>query len=508
MRAICQGRKELFQGYYIADKKRNYDWKKYPIIDINFSGIDHSTSDELKKVLKKKIHHIANEYNIQLADPYQDYSIKLYVAELIFLLSQLGEEYSPKVVILVDEYDAPFINLPEGALKEANRQVVRDFLTVVKDCCGQGLVKLEFITGVSAYCFNSLNSGPNNLDDITLLPHYATIAGYTEEELFGPDAIFQERISKLAQEVTDGDREKLASQLRYWYNGYRFAMDSPKVYNPFSVLKLLKYGQFSNYWINTGTPTFVLRKAHERCEFNVDVTKPIVAKLSDLIAPKEAQLTAIGEMFQGGYLTIDRYQYSKPIDESGIRNDEDPILLTFPNKEVQTSFYSLLKKELERSFKSETQSHASSLIISLKNQNIAGFMEGMHACFSTIPYYLSKVPKDEAYYHSIFHSFLHAMNLDPMSEYTTSMGRIDLVISSLPKSIYIFEFKYDKSSQIALEQIQSRAYGNEFLHRGKEVVILGINFAENIRNINEWQAIVYSPKGKEIRRVDHKTMDC
>ncbi len=150
-------------------------------------------------------------------------------------------------MLLIDEYDAPFINMEDGNLKDGNLKVIRDFLTVSKDLSGKNNIHLEFVTDVSAYCFNECNSGPNNLDDITLDPSYACIAGYKEIDLLAPHSMYYQRISDLAaaEELSPDD---IIADIRSMYNGYKFSTipSTVSVYNPWSTLKFLKHGELDN----------------------------------------------------------------------------------------------------------------------------------------------------------------------------------------------------------------------------------------------------------------------
>ncbi|WP_339044386.1 AAA family ATPase [Cardinium endosymbiont of Tipula unca] len=150
------------------------------------------------------------------------------------------ESYAKQIVFLLDEYDAPFINIKEG-----NLQVVRDFLTVLKGLDKK--IHLEFVTGVSAYCFKDLISGPNNLRDLTLDPSYATVADYKEEDLLKEQSFYKQKINCLASKKSL-PTNVLVEHMRFMYNGYIFSTDpnALSVYNPWSTLNFLNTGEFGN----------------------------------------------------------------------------------------------------------------------------------------------------------------------------------------------------------------------------------------------------------------------
>lgn len=193
---IAKGNKELFKNCWIG--KSDYKWAKYPVIRLSFSDLSNKTPEKLEEDLKKSLYNIALQYNIasKMTNPIGEDSVQSYCRSLIESLIGLGKGYEKEVVVLIDEYDTPFINVEDDTIKEGNLKVVRDFLTVIKGLSDQ--IKLEFVTGVSAYCFNDCNSGPNNLCDITLKPDYAYITGYKETDLLDPHSKYYKRIIDIA----------------------------------------------------------------------------------------------------------------------------------------------------------------------------------------------------------------------------------------------------------------------------------------------------------------------
>ncbi|WP_133282180.1 AAA family ATPase, partial [Cardinium endosymbiont of Culicoides punctatus] len=341
---IAKGNKELFQDCYIYNS--GYDWKKYPVIRVDFSNIDNNTPDILKESLIDVLDDIALSYNIDI----KGNAIKTRFRRLIEALSSLNGDYDNKIVILVDEYDAPFINQSDPIIKEGNRLIVREFLTVIKSLSSKGFIKLEFVTGVSAYCFKECQSGPNNLKDITLSPSYSDIAGYKEkEDLLQEDSPYYKRIKQLAEEQKL-DPVRIVSYMRSKYNGYKFAThkDTVAVYNPWSTLRFLEDGKLNNYWYNSGTPTFLTKRADDSY-FDIDFSQNIITTEYKLTSPKENELSMIGKMFQSGYLTIDKYE--PPLNQGELPSDTKPLLVKFPNDEVRESFKDSLYEELNETVK-------------------------------------------------------------------------------------------------------------------------------------------------------------
>ncbi|TDG95352.1 hypothetical protein CCPUN_04460 [Cardinium endosymbiont of Culicoides punctatus] len=233
LEAIAKGNKELFQDCYIYNS--GYDWKKYPVIRVDFGGKGNMTPDNLLLYLEDKLKDVASDYKLTVTgDTFQS-----RLENLVKNMTDLNG-YANKIVVLVDEYDAPFINQSDPVIKESNRLIVRDFLTEIKILADNNKIKLEFVTGVSAYSFKECKSGPNNLNDITLDKNYATIAGYKEEDLLQEGSVYSKKIDELAEE-RNISRDILIGEIRAMYNGYKFHPEDKtiSVYNPLSTLMFL-----------------------------------------------------------------------------------------------------------------------------------------------------------------------------------------------------------------------------------------------------------------------------
>ena len=155
------------------------------------------------------------------------------------LIEALHERTGQRVVVLVDEYDKPILdvlNAPEVA--RANRDFLHGIYAVVKDRDAD--IRFSFLTGVSRFSKVSLFSGLNNLTDITLDARYSAVCGYTDADL---DTVF-------AAELPGLDR----NAIRSWYNGYNW-LGEESVYNPCDILLLFRIRRFDAWWFETGTPS-------------------------------------------------------------------------------------------------------------------------------------------------------------------------------------------------------------------------------------------------------------
>ncbi len=477
LRAIFRGEKELFSDYFIYDT--DYDWQQHPIIHLDFTRISSKNPEELRSELERTLHNIAHSYGQSIECP----TLKAGLEDLVKKLSERGQ-----VVFLVDEYDKPLIdNLHQIEIAEENRTILKEFYETLKGL--SEYLRFVFVTGVTKFSQVSLFSGFNNLNDITISPRYATLLGYTESDL---RKFMQDRIKKTAEELSltlaDVTEESVLTDMKEWYNGYLFSWGALPVYNPHSTLSFLDTGRVQNYWYRTGTPTFLIEQISKYPDAAVEFSG-ILAEESELL--DIANLTRLDLkplMWQAGYLTIRGYNQSMRLYE-----------LDFPNREVREAFFKSLLHQFAKFDTSMLNAVALQCRRQLEGYQLTPFFETINALFARIPYALF-TKGSEASYHAVFLAMLEAMGIKARAEQQTNIGRIDLVIE-LENCIYIMELKFNKSAEIALEQIESNKYKQRYSIENKDLVLLGINFSETTRNISEYKAILYrkdNPQGEEI----------
>jgi len=464
---IFSGNKELFKGLWIYDK---IEWIKHPVIHMDFSKMDFESPTKLKESLKQFLNKTALSYNVTL-DEKKTY--KESFAELIETLSSIG-----KVVLLVDEYDKPITEYMEASkLEKAKniRKVLKNFFGVIKG--SDAFLRFVFITGVSKFSRVSIFSDLNNLRDITLSKQFALVLGYTETELMH---YFQPYMEQLANEARMS-KIQLANDIKYWYNGYSWDGEN-FVYNPFSILNLFAEKSFENFWFTSGTPTFLIQlirqKKSEITEFE---NLAVGSHTFDSYDIENMDIAAL--LFQTGYLTI------KKITSQGITDDKT-YHLSYPNKEVRDSFLTYLLgafSQKDMSFNSRFLERINELV---KAGDMDGFIRESKSLFASIPYNIF-IKDKEAYYHSIIYLILKLAGADVRCEEPTNNGRIDAVLETASK-IFIMEFKMGSEHE-ALDQIREMKYYEKYLAGGKEIVIMGVGFDVQQRNIGNYllEAIVF-----------------
>ncbi|MDR1096878.1 MAG: AAA family ATPase, partial [Tannerella sp.] len=294
LEAIFKGKKELFEGLYIYDK---WKWEEYPVIKIDWTGINHSTPEEMKKDLVLYLKKIAENYQITL-------EAESAVSCFRDLIEALHKKTGKDAIILIDEYDKPVTSHLSDSCLDTIKTFIHDFYQVMKS--SDEYLQFVFLTGVSKFSGLSIFSALNNPQDITLRKEYATICGYTQEEL---ESNFSEYIDRAA-EYLEMTGEHLLEQIRYWYNGYTWD-GKTAIYNPFSTMNFFENRRFNNYWFSTGTPSFLIDIIQRRNSME-DVLKPIVVSdeiLFDGYDP--ANISEVPLLFQTGYLTIKKMELTE-----------------------------------------------------------------------------------------------------------------------------------------------------------------------------------------------------
>ncbi|GAK50030.1 hypothetical protein U14_01255 [Candidatus Moduliflexus flocculans] len=456
LKAFLEGRRDLFRGLWIEQRQ---DWTPHPVIHLDASLIPHDTEIRLKAGLLEFCQQIAEQYGVEVRS--QEYDAAF--AELIRRLSQ---QTGNNVVVLIDEYDKPILDaLPDLTAARRQRDILKNFYEILKG--SDHYLRFVFITGVSKFSKVSVFSGLNNLRDITLSPRFATLTGYTQEEL---ERDFDEHLQQVCLQH-DLTRTALLAEIQRWYNGYSWNGED-RVYNPFSVLNFFAEQQFSNYWFASGTPTFLLdlitSQQYETTEFENKRVPELIFNGDDL-----EQMNVFALLFQTGYLTIT----AKERDYAGAT-----YTLNYPNFEVKQAFLTLLLHRFTTYRLEDVPQLARSLRYDLEHGDVENFIRSMRGLFAKIPYTLH-LPQ-EAYYHSLFYMILALMGVDINLEVLTDQGRIDGVLEC-QRAIYVIEFKYGHAGSKmetltaqAIRQIETTHYADRFLNDPRPCVLVGVGFIE------------------------------
>ncbi len=463
IKAAFQGKQALFSGLFL---EKNWDWEKtHPVIHISFgSGVVRSV-EELQTHFSEMLGDLRREHGI---DNHKT-SLNGQFAELI---SELSAKYSQKVVILVDEYDKPILdNIEKPALAAQIRDELKNYYSVIKD--SDLYIEFVLITGVSKFSKVSLFSGLNNLEDITLNNEYSAICGYTQAEL---EMVFADRLAGMDM-----------PQIQQWYNGYNWLGE--KVYNPFDILLYLKSGEFSSYWFETGTPSFLI-KLLQQGKYQIADMENLTAG-EEIVGSFDVENIAVETLlFQTGYLTLTRFEQIGSFRRYG---------LSYPNLEVKSSLCNAILNQLGRDRLAKTRNQ-SAVLDALTANDLDSLKDIFHRFFASIPhdwYRKNQLAGYEGYYASIVYCYFASLGLDVTPEVSTNKGRIDLVLRFAGR-IYLIEFKVVEltGSGNALEQILKKGYADQFASRAPDgtdcpVYLIGVAFSSEEKNIAafEWRKL-------------------
>ena len=452
------GNKALFAGLALGDS--DYDWQPHGVIKLDLSELGIKNEFSLRVGICTALTDIIDQYELNITLDFSSPSLALRK-----VVQALHAKFG-RVAILIDEYDSPILH----AIDDPKRAVeIRDGLQFIfRTIKGLGrLINFVFITGVTSFSKAGLFSGLNNLNVITLDEKYSAMCGYTDLEI---DYYFTPYLADWAQK-TNSSVVVLREQLRDWYNGYRFSESMLTVYNPFSITNAVDKNKFQNFWIQSGTPTFLineLKKKYRTSEYQLLNPEEFTITNSALSAFDIGMVPLPALMFQTGYLTI-----------TGHDAQRDVYYLGYPNHEVRTAAQNYLLAIFTNTDAAEIENTAAQLWEAWNNSNIDKAMMLLRILYSKVPYPLHV--KLESFYHSLLQMICTTANIKTQSEYHTSHGRVDLVMD-LPKVIYIVEVKLNESAQIALQQIIDKRYYEPFVNSGKPIILLGLNFSKTVGN--------------------------
>ena len=459
LKAYFEGKRDLFEGLAIANRER--EWKVYPVLHLDLNSGQYDSVEALEE---KLIHNLKKWENIWNTPSDTSQSISSRFENVIHAANKQSGQ---KVVILVDEYDKPLLaSIDNPILQSSFRSVLKAFYGNLKSC--DEYIRFALLTGVTKFSHVSIFSDLNNLNDISSDSRYADICGITAEEMHH---CFPSGIQALADKEGVAF-EEMTERLRQMYDGYHFSEDTSKdIYNPFSVLNALGGQQLRNYWFSTGTPSFLIKLLRQNnYPLQKFSTGSVVVKT--LTSKDSIDDEPLALFYQTGYLTIKGYD-----------KEFGSYRLGFPNREVEESFLNFLLPRYVGGTENRSSFFIENFVRDLREGDIDGFMERMKSFFADTPYELIK--DLENHYQNVMFTICRLMGYYTVAEYHTSRGRIDMVVKA-SDYVYAFEFKFDKTAEDALRQIDTKEYLLPFSADGKHMIKIGVNFSKETHNIDNY----------------------
>lgn len=460
------GESELFDGLKIMELEK--EWKHYPVLHFDLSGAKHMHVQGVKDELGRLLEEYENLYG---SNPIES-SPGMRMAGLV---NRAYEQTGEQVVVIIDEYDAPLLDVLHDDQRLADmREVMQEFYQRLKML--EPKLKFCFITGITKFSQLSIFSTINNLTNITMWPEFSAICGITEKEL---SEQMQEDIELMAIK-NHLSADEMHAKLKMQYDGYHFSEDSEEVYNPFSLLKAFDSTKLGNYWFESGTPMFLIR---QMLHFRTDITTldKMEVPATAFDKPTEAMTTALPLLYQSGYLTIKDYD-----KDSGI------YTLSIPNREVRLGYTEGLLPVYIGLESSDVQTgFALKFWKALKQRNIDLAMREMQSYLASIPYVegfkkkLENAVTAEGFYEYTLYLIFSMLNVYVRTQVKCAGGRTDMVVW-MPDTIYVFELKAGGTAEEALQQIDDKGYAIPYTTDERKVVKVGVAFDTEVRSISSW----------------------
>ena len=462
LKALYSGRRELFNGLYIDGT--DWKWEKYPIIHFEFNDLETTSLETFEKSLawhvERKLSEAGYLYDKSLT-PADNFGMA--IDTLAVQKDENGNDVHKGVVILVDEYDAP-VGHSLGDIDFAEK--VRDRLSAVYSQMKNrtGDIKFLFMTGVSKFTRLSVFSALSNIVDVSQRKEYATMFGYTEDEL---SANFEEHLREHAR-IMDKSYDAYRAEMKWWFNGFRFAPDvETTVYNPISVALTLDEKSASGFkatWATTGRPSMLMNflKREELLAIDYEGVEATEAEF-DVAELRRLRPTAM--LYQSGYLTVKGY-------------DDGLYTLGVPDEEVRRDLATLIAGAAA----DEDMQWASSLSAKLVGAKWPMFFVGLKSLYAHMPYGALEGTIHEHSYERILCTLLAAQGVTSHAEDEQSNGRAD-VVAKHKRGIYIFELKVDEPVDKAFAQIRKKGYAEPYLADGRPIWLIGLSFDSKTRRL-------------------------
>ena len=460
LQSYFEGRKELFKG--LAIDRLEKEWTEYPVLHFDLSGGKHQEEDQLNRYLDYILKY--NEHRFDIKCDAVDANVRL-----ANLISSVYNKTGKQVVVLIDEYDAPLLDVAhQDERLESLRYLMRNFYSPLKQC--EPMLRFVFLTGITKFSQLSIFSELNNITNISMDEAYAGICGITKEELLTQ---MSDDIDRLAEKLSV-TREEAILQLTDNYDGYHFTYPSPDIFNPYSLLNCFSKEKIGAYWFGSGTPTFLIEMMRKFGTTPMEIGEKEMADVSDFDAPTETMESIVPLLYQSGYITIKGYDEETNLYELGI-----------PNKEIRIGlFKSLLPNYLLRSSQKGKVAIAQMSVL-IKKGDIDGALRLLQTFLETVPY-CDNTLYEGHYQQMLYIIFALLTDYRIIVEQRTAKGRTDITLET-HNHVFIMELKFDKTAEEALEQIEAKRYADAFALSGKKIVKVGIAFnVKDERNIMEW----------------------
>ena len=459
MQSYFEGKKELFKG--LAIEKLEKDWTEYPVLHFSLAGGKHMEPEQLELYLGYILEDQEKKWGIN--EPRIGANNRL-----IDLINTAYEKSGKQVVVLIDEYDAPMLDVAhEKEQLDVLRNIMRNFFSPLK--YSEAKLRFLFLTGITKFSQVSIFSELNNITNVSMDDEYAGICGITKEELLEN---MSDDIDMLA-DALGYSREMMIAKLKENYDGYHFSKKSPDVFNPYRLLNCFSKKELGAFWFSSGTPTYLINMLRQFGVLPTEIA-PTEAVSSSFNAPTENMKTITPLLYQSGYVTIKEYDPETRI-----------YTLDIPNKEIKVGLFDNLLPNYVDGVSAERGNVAiAKMALLIGKRNMDGALHLLQDFLGTVPY--CNVTNYEGHYQQmLFIIFTLLTNYLVDVEVHTPRGRVDIVLLT-KTDLYVVELKLNKSAQAAMQQINLKNYRQRFALCGLPITKVGINFDSTQGTIEDW----------------------
>ena len=449
LQSYFEGKKELFEG--LAIERFEKEWNPYPVLHFDMSLGKHMDNEQLTEYLGYILED--NERKFGMTDHRNGVNNRL-----TDLIERVYRQTGKQVVVLIDEYDAPLLDVAhERNLLDTLRNTMRNFYSPLKGC--EPMLRFVFLTGITKFSQLSIFSELNNISNVSMDEPYAGICGITKEELLTQ---MDDDIEELAKKL-ELTKEETIEELKKHYDGYHFCWPSPDVFNPFSLLNCFAKQNLDSYWFGSGTPTYLI---HKMREFNVQPSQlgKVRAKKTTFDVATERMTSLTPLLYQSGYLTIK--DYDKRLDV---------YTLDIPNEEIRVGLFDSLLPGYLDSRIDEGRVVIADISACLNDGDADGAMQLLSDFLETVPY-CDNTNYEGHYQQMLYIIFALLTDYRIQVEQHTAKGRIDITLETAD-TIYVMELKFNKSAEEAMAQIEAKHYADALKLKDKKIVKVGMNFA-------------------------------
>ena len=459
-----QGRRDLFEG--LAIDRLESEWTQYPVLHFSMSSVKDKDPEMVRNGVNELLRRYETTYGC-------DSSAQAFGVRLGNIIRRAHEVTGQKVVVIIDEYDSPVLNVIDDKDKMAAvRNIFNSFYPPLKDEAEH--LRFVFLTGITKFSQMSIFSTINHLTNISMERRWEGICGITAQELVDN---FQPDVEQLARD-NGMTADAMWAALRDMYDGYHFSRGLTDIYNPFSLLNAFRSGELLDKWFDSATPSSlidVLRYYPFRLQ-NLDDIELLV---SDFDVPFDNFNTVYPILYQSGYLTIKVYD-----------SDLKLFTLGIPNREVHNGLYKVL---LDHYVTNDMMSNSSLLVHVLKamrRDDINAAMTAVQNYLAALPYDANSGRRNEIDYERDLRIIFECIGIEVDTEVKNATGRCDVVMKTANK-IYVLELKIDDTATVddALAQIDEKNYLIPYWNDPRPVVKVGAVLDRTTRTIREWRVV-------------------